>query len=251
MKNKIRLSIVSYLNSKPFLYGLFRHNLDQEVDLSLDIPADCAQKLLSNQADLGLVPVAILPQLAHYELISDYCIGASSPVKTVCIYSQCPIEEIETLYLDYQSRSSVALAQVLLKKHWKLSPKIAQASSGYIQKLGGKTAGVVIGDRCMGLEKDFAYTYDLAEVWMQYSGLPFVFAAWVANKTLAPSFVQKFNAALTEGLNQRQQLLALLPPQKQFSLEEYYYKNIDYQLDEAKRKGLEKFLQEGVELGLL
>ena len=103
---KIKITAVSYLNTKPLLYGLLKSNLAQSVDLQLNIPSVCAQKLLNGEADLGLVPVAILPELQQPQIISDYCIGTVGAVKTVAIYSHVPIEKVESLYLDYHSRTS-------------------------------------------------------------------------------------------------------------------------------------------------
>ena len=116
MNPKINISAVSYLNTKPFLYGLFQTGIDKEINLSLDIPSLCAQKLENGEVDLGLIPVAAIPNLAEAHIISDFCIGTLGPVKTVCIYAQVPIENLTHLYLDYQSRTSVALVQYLIKK---------------------------------------------------------------------------------------------------------------------------------------
>ena len=87
MKSKIKVTAVSYLNTKPFLYGIFNHGLEEELDLELNIPSVCAQKLRDGEVDLGLVPVAIIPQLIRPHIISDYCIGTVGAVKTVCLYS--------------------------------------------------------------------------------------------------------------------------------------------------------------------
>ncbi|MCB0401553.1 MAG: menaquinone biosynthesis protein, partial [Flavobacteriales bacterium] len=173
---KVKVSAVSYLNTLPFLYGIKQSGLEQEIDLSLDIPSDCARKLLNDEVDLGLVPVAIIPQLKEHHIISDYCIGADGPVDTVALFSDVPLEEIENIYLDYHSRSSVTLVQLLAKAFWKIKPNWIRAEEGFIDQIQGTTAGVVIGDRTFGLSKK--YKYDLAEAWKAFTGKPFVFAAW-------------------------------------------------------------------------
>ena len=71
---KVKITAVSYLNTKPLLYGLLQSEVAKQIDLSLDIPAVCAQKLLNQEADLGLVPVAIIPELDTPHIISDFCI---------------------------------------------------------------------------------------------------------------------------------------------------------------------------------
>src|SRR5690606_501029 len=88
---KTRVSIVSYLNSKPFLYGINRSSVFDHIDLSLDIPSKVAAKLAYNIADIGLIPVAGLEDLESYSLVGDYCIGAVQKVKTVVLVSDVPI----------------------------------------------------------------------------------------------------------------------------------------------------------------
>src|SRR5665648_555796 len=117
--NKIRISAVKYANTYPFIYGLLESGFDKKVILETDHPADCAAKLISGKVDIGLIPVAALPLLKEYYIISKYCIGANGNVRTVMLLSNCPFEDIHTIYLDYRSRSSVNLAKVLAKNFWK------------------------------------------------------------------------------------------------------------------------------------
>ena len=245
MKKKIKVTAVSYLNTKPLLYGLVQNGFDKRIDLHLDIPSVCAQKLASGEVDLGLVPVAVIPQLATPYIISDFCIGAVGAVKTVSVFSDVPLAEVEEIYLDYQSRTSVELLKVLLKNHFKLSPKLIPATTGFQKKIVGKTAALVIGDRTIGLEEQHTYIYDLALEWERYCGLPFVFAAWVSNKKLDDQFVADFNHALAEGIEHIPQLIYLLPtPKPKFDLKEYFEKYISYTLDADKKKALAFFLKQ-------
>ena len=117
--NKIRISAVSYTNTKPFIYGLNHSGILKKIDLSLDTPTDCAQKLIDDAVDIGLIPVAATLSLKHWEIVSDYCIGAVGAVNSVFIFSNCEIKDVKTLQLDPQSRSSNNLAMVLLKNYWK------------------------------------------------------------------------------------------------------------------------------------
>ncbi len=239
-----RLTAVSYLNTKPFLYGLLHHPIHKKISIELNIPSVCAQKMVSGEIDLGLIPIAAIPEIPNARIISDYCIGAEGAVKTVCIYSQVPIEEVTHLYLDFHSRTSVMLAQLLLEKHWFLNPILLPTETGYISSIRGTKAGVVIGDKSIGLEKKFKYVYDLANEWSNYTGgLPFVFAAWVSTKPLSADFLKEFNAALKFGLAHIPELILLLPtPESDFSLKDYYTKYISYNLDEPKRVALDRFL---------
>ncbi|MDX1942329.1 MAG: MqnA/MqnD/SBP family protein, partial [Saprospiraceae bacterium] len=120
INRKYKLTAVSYLNTKPLLYGIFKNKIADQIELQLDMPSVCAQKLKDGRADIGLVPVAVIPELKTPHIISDYCIGTVGAVKTVCLYGERPIEEWNALYLDYQSRTSVELTKLLLKEYWKL-----------------------------------------------------------------------------------------------------------------------------------
>lgn len=240
---KLNVTAVSYLNTKPFLYGIFEKKLDRKISLSLDIPSECARKLASGEADLGLVPVAVLPQLPTPYLVSDFCIGTVGEVKTVCIYSQRPIEEVTHLFLDYHSRTSVELTRILLRDYWKVSPELIPARPGYEDQIAGTGAGLIIGDRTIGQDKRFPFVYDLGKAWLDLTGLPFVFAAWVSNRPLDPGFIAELNEALQAGIDSIPQLIYLIPPpHPDFDLETYFTRYISYPLDAAKHKGLERFL---------
>ncbi|MCB9284477.1 MAG: menaquinone biosynthesis protein [Lewinellaceae bacterium] len=240
----LNVTAVSYLNTKPFLYGIFRKRMEHQIHLELDIPSICARKLASGEADLGLVPVAVLPSLPTPHLVSDYCIGAIGAVKTVCVFSEAPIDRITHLYLDYHSRTSVELVQILLREHWKVSPVLIPAQPGFEQQIQGTHAALIIGDRAIGQEERYSYVYDLGQAWMDFTGLPFVFAAWVSNKPLDPGFIAEFNEALKAGIESIPQLIYLIPPPSPtFDLETYFTRYISYPLDEEKQKGLELFLR--------
>jgi chorismate dehydratase len=242
---KLKVTAVSYLNTKPFLYGLLNHPVQHQIDLSLNIPSECARKLQTGEVDLGLVPVAVIPELKTPHIISDYCIGADGPVKTVCIFSNDPITEIKELLLDYHSRTSVQLAQILLKSHWQVRPLIKPATPGFERRLEPGQAAVVIGDRTIELFDYYEYAYDLSAAWKEMTGLPFVFAAWVSNRPLSDDFVRGFNEALKVGLDHIPELIYLLPtPSHDFDLKEYFTDYISYDLDESKRLALKTFLNE-------
>jgi chorismate dehydratase len=237
----IKVGAVSYLNTKPLVYG-FKHGfVVDNMEIIEDYPAKIAGMLLNDSIDVGLVPVAIIPKLAEYHIITDHCIGAEGPVASVCIFSDVPIEQVETVLLDYQSRTSVALARVLLKHYWKIAPKLEDAKEDFRNHIKGTTAGVVIGDRAFEQRKQSPYIYDLAEAWIAMTGLPFVFAAWIANKKLPASFITPFNEGNKIGLENIEKVVKENPYDK-YDLTTYYLKNIDYDLSAKKRQGLEKFL---------
>ena len=243
-KPKYTAAAVSYLNTKPFLYGIFNTQMEEEVEILLEIPSICAEKLKDGSVDFGLVPVAIIPELETPHIISDYCIGTEGAVKTVAIFSDVEISRITDLYLDFHSRTSVQLAQILLSKYWQHHPRIHAAEEGFIEQIGGTTAAVVIGDRCIGLDQKHKYYYDLGTAWLEFTGLPFVFASWVSNKPLPTDFIDRFNVAMQAGLNHIPQLIQLLPtPNSDFDLSAYFNKHISYPFDAPKKKALARFLK--------
>jgi len=241
LNTKIRISAVSYTNTKPFLYGIEHSPIIDKIDLSLDMPSDCAQKLIDDKVDIGLIPVAAILNLPQWEIVSDYCIGAEGPVNSVFIFSNCPAGEIQTLQLDPESRSSNNLARVLLKNYWKADYQAIVNALDYAAPTDPHAAFVQIGDRTFGKKQQYKYVYDLAEEWNKFTGLPFVFAAWVANKPIPAEFMQELNKALEYGLAHRAELLQELPQRPDFDLEDYLMHKLDFNLTEDKKKALHLF----------
>jgi len=243
LDKKIRIGAVSYLNTKPLLFGLVNSSLYNQIELTLDYPAAIARGLLSGKLDIGLVPVAIIPQMDEYHIVSDYCIGCDGPVASVCLFSDVPLEETETILLDYQSRTSVALTRILLNHYWNLNPVLEDAHGDeFIHRIAHKTAGLVIGDRALQQRQHSRYIYDLGEAWKDFTGLGFVFATWISNKKIDPSFLDAFNKINGIGLKLITEIISL-NPYPHFDLEHYYTKNMSYLLDDNKRSGMKKFLE--------
>ncbi len=233
---------MSYLNTKPLIYGFEQGMMAGEVELVNDYPSKVAEKLLLDEIDIGLVPVAIIPSLPRHYIISDYCIGCDGPVASVCLFSDVAIEAIETILLDYQSKTSVALLKILLKEYWKISPALIMAGEGYEKQIGGTTAGLVIGDRSFQQRLVSTHIYDLGEAWKALTGLPFVFAAWISNKPLTPQFEAAFNAANKEGIDRLDEVIAK-NPFTVFDLAEYYHTFIKFRMNMAMREAIALFLK--------
>lgn len=241
---KIKVAAVSYLNTKPLLYGLQHLPVQHEIELSVDYPSKIGQQLIDDEVDIGLIPVALIPKLSEYHVISDYCIGAAGPVASVCMFSDTPVEEITGIYLDYQSRTSVALARFLLKNYWKISPAFLRAEPGYEHHIKDTVAGIIIGDRALKKRGESKYVYDLAEAWVKHTGLPMVFAAWISNKELPKDFIERFNEATGHGTTgEMLQNVIGENPCNFFDLNEYFTRHISYPFDNEKKKGLKKFLE--------
>ena len=241
----ITVSAVSYLNTLPFIYGLQQSRLIETIDLQLDYPSSCAVKLMNGEVDLALVPIVVIPNLNNAHVISDFCIGANGAVQTVCLYSEVPINQIESIILDYQSKTSVALLKILLKEYWNLNPELKNSQVGFEHRIRGKRAALVIGDRAFALNKRYTYIYDLAAIWKEMTNLPFVFAAWIANKRLPQDFIIEFNNSLKDGLDNIDQSLEQHRESHFLCQDPKYYlsNNISYFLDDKKLKAMDLFLK--------
>ncbi len=240
------ISVVSYLNTAPFLYGI-KHSgfLDQEkFTLWLDNPATCAAKVLNGDAEIGLIPVAVLPQLKQYHIIGNTCIGADGKVDSVLLLSHVPLNRISEIYLDYQSRTSVNLCRILASRLWKIDVRFHDAPADFLEKIENDKAAVVIGDRALDRSAEFRYVYDLAEAWKELTGLPFVFAVWVSTGPFSQRFEDKFSAALEWGVQYAAEAAkkVLKDYPLHFNVEKYLTESISYTFDERKREGLETFL---------
>jgi chorismate dehydratase len=239
---KIRVGAVSYLNTRPLIYGFRQGLMAESVELIEDYPSRIAGMLIEDTIDIGLIPVAAIPKLKEAYITGDYGIAADGEVASVCLFGDVPVEAVKEVLLDYQSRTSVQLARILLKEYWQTEPAFKKGGVDFRELIGGTTAGVVIGDRALQQRQSSKYIYDLGLAWKQYTGLPFVFAAWVSNKKLDPEFVRAFNHATSVGLQHIDAIVAANPC-PYFDLNAYYTHYIHYSLDAVKRKGLALFLE--------
>lgn len=242
MERKIRVGAVSYLNTKPLIYGFEHGMMTESIELKIDFPSKIAVMLLEDEIDLGLVPIAIIPEMKDHYIISDYCIGCDGAVASVALFSDVPLNKIERILLDYQSRTSVELLKILIREYWKIDPVLETTMGEYQSKISGTTAALVIGDRALEQRKISPFIFDLGLEWKKFTGLPFVFAAWVSNKKLDVNFTDAFNKANAFGLNNLD-LVLQENPFDAFDLKDYYTKYISYSLDENKLMALKNFIK--------
>lgn len=241
MERKIRVGAVSYLNTRPLIYGFQQGMMAASIELVEEYPSKIAKMLIDDAIDIGLVPVAIIPLLKEYHIVSDYGIACDGEVASVCLFSDVPLEEIGTILMDYQSRTSVALLKILLSEHWKISPQLVTGEAGYENDIAGNTAGLVIGDRAFKQRFRSKYIYDLGTAWKELTGLPFVFAAWISNKTMEADFVASFNKATSAGLSNIDTIVKAID-YKYADLDDYYTNRISFLLDGKKKTALDLFL---------
>jgi chorismate dehydratase len=239
----IRIAAVSYLNTIPFLYGL-RHSEELPVDLLLSPPSGCTAAFNEREADIALVPVGGLKSLKDndFDIVTSWCIGADGPVRTVVLTSNEPLKKIERVWLDSHSNTSVALARLLAAERWKISPEwLPLTDYARLDNPQKGDAFVIIGDKVFEHEGRFKHTWDLAEEWRAHTGLPFVFAVWVARKSVKPETVDALEKALTTGVERiYESILESAYADKPYAYD-YLTRNIDYFFDEPKRRALQRF----------
>lgn len=238
---RLKVCTISYLNTIPFVHGLRCSSLYNDIDMIACTPAVGANMLSSGEAQIGIIPVAALGSIDNCLIIGDYCIGATGPVASVLLCSGKPLSQIENLFLDNESRTSVALAKILCEKYWNINPTFTDYNYSS-QEVNTHNSYILIGDKAMKNSHKFEYVYDLAQEWIEYRRLPFVFASWVSNTSLSKDFCNEFNAALKYGVNNIEE--ALMNSSYDFDFQtalRYLNTNISYIFDADKRAGLADF----------
>jgi chorismate dehydratase len=197
----VRLGAVSYLNTKPLVFGL-----DERRDLfeiRYDVPAQCAALLHEGRTDLGLIP-AIEYLRGEYRIVPGVSIASDGPVASVAIFSRVPIERISTLAMDISSRTSVALTRILCAERWHIAPKLTPAEPDLRAMLARADAALIIGDPALTLDpaEHDLMKIDLGCEWKALTGLPFVYAMWCGrDHACGPEHVAELNAARERGTN--------------------------------------------------
>ncbi len=248
----INVAAVSYLNTIPFLYGL-RHSEELSAGLVLSPPSGCTAAFDAREADVALVPVGGLPLIKDpdFDVVTSWCIGADGPVRTVVVMSDAPLKGIKRVWLDSHSQTSVALARLLASRYWKIAPEWVDLQDySVIEDAREGDAFVLIGDKVFDNEGRFANTWDMAEEWTKYAKLPFVFAVWVARKSVPAETLAALENALTLGVERiYESILESRYADRPYAYE-YLTRNIDYFFDEQKRRGLDRFRDEGLKATL-
>ncbi len=182
MSHAIRVGAVSYLNAKPLYYGLEAY--EPAIHLDIDLPSRLAARLASGDLDVALIPSVeyFRGVAAGYEIFPGFAIAARGPVRSVKLFSRVPFERIRRLALDEGSRTSQALTRVWLDAAHGVRPAVIETLPMGVSPLESTADAVlVIGDRAMKVpDAPFHAVVDLAEAWQAMTGLPFVFALWVA-----------------------------------------------------------------------
>ena len=245
-----KITAVSYLNTIPFIYGL-RHSGLQDVALTLAPPASCAESYMSGDADVALVPAAVVPSLKNTDIITDYCIGAVRAVRTVVLVGDVAPQRVKRIFVDAHSRTSVQLAAWLADKVWKISPEWYELNdyTDLRSRTSEGDAFLLIGDKVFEHEGEFAFTTDLAEAWQAATSLPFCFAVWVARKGTPYAVLDELERAFTFGMEHiYEAVMESDYADRAGEAYEYLTRNIDFLFDGQKRKALDKFWSSGIKV---
>jgi len=251
----LRLGAVSYLNTKPLVYGL--EALPEQFDVRFDVPAKCATLLHSGQVDLGLIPaIEFLRGTENYWIVPGVSIASAGDVASVAVFSKKPIAQVESIALDLSSRTSVALTRIMCAKRWGIAPVFTPAEPDLAAMLERADAALVIGDPAMaidagarGLDK-----IDLGGEWHALTGLPFVYAMWTGRQGAAsPSQCAALRTAREQGeanLPHIAERAGAGDAARAGRALRYLRDNLKYGLGEREAAGLRRFHELGVELGL-
>jgi chorismate dehydratase len=195
----VRLGAVSYLNTKPLVYGL--ESRPELFSIRFDVPSQCAALLHDGAVDLGLIP-AIEYLRGDYRIVPGVAIGSDGPIASVALFSRVALDAIRVLALDLSSRTSVALTKVLCAKHWRIAPSFVPAAPDLDAMLAQADAALVIGDPALVIDaaaRDLRKV-DLGSEWRALTGLPFVYAMWCGRPgAVGPEHVAELDAARARG----------------------------------------------------
>lgn len=171
----LRLGSVSYLNAKPLIYGLEK---SEDLKIALDVPSRLLEDLQGDLFDIALLPVIDYQRMNGLRIVPAGGIGSDGETLTVRIFSKQPLDQIESLACDADSHTSVALARIILAEHLKIHPEFIS-----LNRAKSDDARLLIGDKVICDEpQGFAYQLDLGDAWKTLTGLPFVFAVWIARE---------------------------------------------------------------------
>lgn len=249
----MRIGAVNYLNSKPLVYGL--DDGGPADRLLFDLPSRLADSLAAGRLDVALVPSVEWLRQPEHLIVSDACVACRGPVLSVKLYFRKPPAEVRTLALDEGSRTSAALAQILLDELAGVRPTTEPLAIGCGMEESQADAVLLIGDRAiLSADGEACETWDLGDKWVEWTGLPFVFAAWVARPDVPTAEVEcRLAAARDRGVAQLRQIATAEGPPLGIDVElahRYLRDNLHFTLGREELAGLERFARLCVQRGL-
>lgn len=259
----MHFALIEFLNARPLWWGLV-HGPKGESTFEFTSPARCADLLADGRADLGLVPAIELARIPGIAAVPGFCVASRSEVRSVLLFSRVPFEEIDSVALDPSSRTSVALARILLAE--RLGPerydriRFDPLEPERRLSLEGHDAAVIIGDPALQLSRrsiPHAFRYDLASEWHALFGEPFVFAVWAGPRELlsrAPELQALLSASLEQGLSELDRIAQEASSELSLPVDElldYFHHALHYRMGEAEQRALARFHRLAARWGLI
>jgi chorismate dehydratase len=200
----LRIGSVSFLNAKPLL---FRLESQRNVEVFLDVPSRLLDSLSKNLYDIALLPVIDFQQSSELQIVPVGGIGSDGPTLTVRVFSKVPVGKLQSLQIDGDSHTSIALARIILAERYQIRPEFID---GDMNQLTEPDARLLIGDKVIRQPPtDFKYELDLGEAWKKLTGLPFVFATWMTRSgNNLGNLPQQLDQARREGVKHIPQIVA-------------------------------------------
>lgn len=243
-EQRLRIGVVTYLNTRPLTFCL--PQLAPDAELVVDLPSRLADSLGAGRLDVAVIPSVEYFRHPGYVIVSDACVACDGPVRSVKLYGRVPVSQIRTLALDEGSRTSAALSQVLLKERFGLEPELERLPIGSSLDDTRADAILLIGDRgILPVDGPFEFVWDLGEEWRSWTGLPFVFAMWIARPMAdLESLERLLTAARDEGTRRLREIARIESPKVGITEDDcmaYFCDNLRFHLGPRELQGLEKF----------
>ena len=255
---KLKIAAVSFLNARPITYGLERGLGEDRFELSFELPSRCAQLLASGEVDVGLIPVAAYAESeVPLRAVPGVAISSLGAVRTVLLVGEVPWTELEEIALDGASRSSAALLKLLCRDRG-LAPRFREVPHDEVLDAAhGRTGALVIGDAGFAASEKYAHVVDLGQLWLETTGLPFVYAVWAGRPdVLGADEIGILQQSLSEGMIHRDEIARgwaeAAPPREGAPelYERYLTENIRYRLGSEELSGVAAFFERGHAAGL-
>ena len=244
------MAAVSYLNTVPLVLGLERGPQRRDFRLSFCVPSECARRVESGEADLGIVPVAEIERLG-LEAVPGTGIACHGAVRSILLVSKVEPRRIRTLAADSGSRTSVRLARIILRERFGAAPDSFACAPELESMLSRADAALLIGDAALHVDPaNLPYTcLDLGAEWLSLTGLPMVFALWAGRPEQVRRWDQaalerSFSGSLNFGLAHLDEIIDKEASQRELSpalVREYLIRRIVFQVGARELEGLSMF----------
>jgi len=281
--NRLRISIVEYLNTAPLVWGFTDGPLAEKYDLSFTVPSQCAEALRHGDVDVAIIPSIEYQRMGGVVALPGMAIAAKREVRSLLVVSKRPIDRAKKIALDTSSRTTAGLVRILAKEQWGIQPEFVDAAPDAAEMLKGADAALVIGDPalrislkmealsgkspggggcCEGDPEEMPvpgfetlFVYDVTHEWREMTHKPAVLAIWAGHKDLvSPEVVADFLASKRYGMERIREISEAasikldLPPR---ALERYLTENIHFDLEEENLSGLRLYFEKAAKHGLI